>query len=51
VVFRLETLAQCVKRARPDVAVDDAERNEGQLSEPLSCGMRLRMVENWEVLL
>jgi len=32
-MLRLEALAKGVKRTRPDVAIDDAEREEGQFCE------------------
>ena len=50
-ILRLEAFAQCVEWTRPDVAIHDTEGNESQLSEPHSCRMRLRMVENCGVLL
>jgi len=42
-VFLLEALAESVKRAGPDVAVDDAESKKCQLSEALPFGVGLGM--------
>jgi hypothetical protein len=50
-VFGLEALAEGVERTGPDVAVDDAERNECQLSESLPGGMRLGVFRDLLVLL
>jgi hypothetical protein len=43
-VLGLEALPQGVERARPDVAIDDTERNESQLFEATTGGTRLGMV-------
>jgi hypothetical protein len=50
-ILGLEALLERVEWTRPDVAVNDTESNKSQLSEPHSCRMRLRMVENRGVLL
>ena len=46
-----EARAEGIERAGADVAVNDAERNECQLSEPLAGWVRLRMFRDWEILL
>ena len=38
-VFRLEAFTQCVKRARPDVTVDDTEREKSEFCETAAARM------------
>jgi hypothetical protein len=48
-ILRLEALAEGVERTRPDVAIDDTEGYQSQLSESLSCRPRLGMIADVEL--
>ena len=46
-VLGIEALTQCVQRARPDVAVDDAERDQRQSRQTPAAGLRFRALSMW----